>query len=315
MPIAPIAGSENAYHPGGAGARTLPPEQAYAHCLRVARRHSENFPVASLLLPRRLRGPVAAIYAFARGADDFADEPGQAGEPGDPGERLALLDEWGRRLELAAAGRAEGPVFVALADAMGRFGLPAEPFRDLLSAFRQDTVKSRYEDWKEVLDYCRRSADPVGRLILPLFGHREESLVPLSDSICTALQLTNFWQDLAVDARRGRIYLPRSDRQRHEVTEESLMSGEAPRLPGFRPLMEEMAGRTVDLFERGRGLPDRVGGRLGFQLRLTWLGGRRILEETRRAGFDVDRRRPVLRPWTWPSLLLRSFLPLPRPGT
>jgi len=306
MPITPAAGRENAFHPGGVGAESLPPKQAYAHCLLVARRHSENFPVASLLLPRRLRGPVAAIYAFARGADDFADEPGHAGE------RLALLDECGRRLELAAAGKAEGPIFVALADAMNRFGLPAEPFRDLLSAFRQDAVKSRYEDWKEVLDYCRRSAEPVGRLILLLFGHREEPLLPLSDSICTALQLTNFWQDLAVDARRGRIYLPRADRERREVTEEALMSGEAPRLPGFRPLMEEMAARTAALFERGRGLPDRVGGRLGFELRLTWLGGRRILEETRRVGFDVYRRRPALHPAWWPPLLLRACFPLPR---
>ena len=307
MPLTPAAGRENILRAGGTGTE-VPAGNAYAHCRRVARRHYENFPVASLLLPRRIRGPVAAIYAFAREADDFADEPGHAGE------RIALLDDWSRRLERAAAGHGEGPVFVALADAMGRFGLPAEPFRDLLSAFRQDVLKGRYEDWGEVLDYCRRSADPVGRLMLLLSGHREEALVPLSDSLCTALQLTNFWQDLAVDARRGRIYLPRADRERREVTEESLMSGEAPRLPGFRPLMEEMAGRTADLFERGRGLPDRVGGRLGFQLRLTWLGGRRILEETRRIGFDVYRTRPALRPWTRSSLLLRSLLPLPRPG-
>ncbi len=307
MPITPTAGRENASQPGGFGGKGLPARQAYAHCRRVACRHSENFPVASLLLPGTLRGPVAAIYAFAREADDFADEPAHAGE------RLALLEECGRRLELAAAGKAEGPVFVALADAMSRFDLPPEPFRDLLSAFRQDTVQSRYEDWKEVLDYCRRSADPVGRLILRLFGHREESLLPLSDSICTALQLTNFWQDLAVDARRGRIYLPRSDRSRHGVTEEALMSGEAPRLPGFQPLMEEMAARTGALFERGRELPGRVGGRLGFELRLTWLGGRRILEETRRAGFDVYRRRPALGPVSWLPLLLRACFPLPRP--
>jgi squalene synthase HpnC len=307
MPLTPAAGREENLRAGGIGTDVSAGE-AYAHCARVARRHYENFPVASLILPRRIRGPVAAVYAFAREADDFADEPAHAGG------RIALLDDWSRRLEKAAAGHGEGPVFVALADAMDRHGLPAEPFRDLLSAFRQDASKSRYEDWGEVLDYCRRSADPVGRLMLLLSGHRDQTLLPLSDSLCTALQLTNFWQDLAVDARRGRIYLPRADRERHEVTEESLMSGEAPRLPGFRPLMEEMAGRTVDLFERGRGLPDRVGGRLGFQLRLTWLGGRRILEETRRIGFDVYRRRPALKPWTWPALLLRSFLPLPRPG-
>jgi phytoene synthase len=243
---------------------------------------------------------VAAIYAFAREADDFADEPRHTGS------RTVLLEDWGRKLENAAAGKAEDPVFVALADTMRRFELPSAPFQDLLSAFGQDARQARYESWDEVLDYCRRSANPVGRLILMLFGRREESLTPLSDSVCTALQLVNFWQDLAVDARRGRLYVPRADRDRHGVPEEALLSGDAPRLSGFRPLMEEMASRTSALLERGRELPDRIGGRLGFELRLTWLGGRAILEEVRGAGFDVYRRRPALRAGSWAPLVLRA---------
>ncbi len=309
MSTAPAAGREFEQGPGrpGRGVPTL--EEAYAHCLGTARRHAENFPVASRLVPRRLRGPLSALYAFAREADDFADEPRHAGA------RLPLLEDWGRRLELAAAGEAEDPVFVALSDTMRRFRLPAAPFRDLLSAFRQDAEKDRYEDWGEVLDYCRRSADPVGRLVLLLFGHRDESLLPLSDALCTALQLTNFWQDLAVDAGRGRLYLPRADRERHGVPEEPLLSGEAPRLPGFVPLMEEMAERTDALFERGRRLPDRIGGRLGFELRLTWLGGAAVLRATRRARFDVYGARPSLGLRSWLPLLLRACFRLAPAGS
>jgi len=300
MPITPAASRENNPSSRHPGAELSSVEEAYTHCLRMAREHYENFPVASRLVPRNLRGPVAAVYAFAREADDFADEPRHAGS------RMALLDDWGDRLERAVAGEARDPVFVALSDTLRRFHLPADPFRDLLSAFRQDAVKSRYEDWEEVMDYCRRSANPVGRLVLLLFGHREESLAPLSDSLCSALQLTNFWQDLAVDARRGRLYVPRADRDRHAVIEDAFFSGEAPRLPGFLPLMDEMVSRTEALFERGRDLPERIGGRLGFELRLTWLGGRRILEATRRAGFDVYRARPSLGIASWVPLLLRA---------
>jgi len=281
---------------------------AYAHCRALARRHYENFPVATLLLPRPLRGPIAAIYAFARRADDFADEAEHEGS------RMALLDNWSWQLDEAVAGRANDPIFVALSDTMERYDLPPRPFHDLLSAFRQDANGGRYRDWEEVLDYCRRSANPVGRLVLLLFGRRDESLLPLSDALCTALQLTNFWQDLAIDAARGRIYIPLDEMSRQGLPEESLVSGEAPRLPGFRPLMAEMGRRTEELFRNGRELPQKVGGRLGFNLRLTWLGGRSILEETRRGGFDVFRSRPLLSPASRACLLVRACLGLAAPG-
>jgi len=278
------------------------PAEAYAHCRALVREHYENFPVGSLLIPGRLRGPVAAIYAFARKADDFADEPAYEGR------RLALLESWSRQLDRSAAGEATDPIFVALSDVFRRHHLPAAPFHDLLSAFRQDALRSRYRNWAEVLDYCRRSANPVGRLVLLLFGHRDESLFGRSDSLCTALQLTNFWQDLAVDAKRGRLYVPLDDMARHGVPEASLASGEAPGCAGFLPLMEEMGRRTRDLFEEARSLLPRIGGRLGFELRLTWLGGTRILEETRRIGFDVFRHRPTLGAASKASLLLRACL-------
>ncbi|HMC83016.1 MAG TPA: squalene synthase HpnC [Candidatus Polarisedimenticolia bacterium] len=284
------------------------PTEAYAHCRSLAREHYENFPVASLLIPGRLRGPVAAIYAFARRADDFADEPAYEGR------RLALLESWSRQLERSAAGEASDPIFVALSDVFRRHHLPSAPFQDLLSAFRQDALRSRYQGWAEVLDYCRRSANPIGRLVLLLFGHRDESLFGLSDSLCTALQLTNFWQDLAVDAKRGRIYVPLDEMARHGLPEASLASGEAPGSAGFLPLMEDMARRTRELFEDARSLPHRIGGRLGFELRLTWLGGMRILEESRRIRFDVFRHRPTLGVASRTSVLLRACLSAVREG-
>ncbi|MDP2390893.1 MAG: squalene/phytoene synthase family protein, partial [Acidobacteriota bacterium] len=174
-------------------------QQAYAACQRLAESHYENFPVASRLMPARLRPHVAAIYAFARTADDFADEPGR-----EPEERLRLLEEWRRKLY-------EPPVddtFIALHDTIERFDLPIGLFEDLISAFTQDVSTTRYASWNDVLDYCRRSANPVGRLVLRLSGYRDEALDRASDAVCTALQLTNFWQDLAIDWPRGRLYVP-----------------------------------------------------------------------------------------------------------
>ena len=305
MSLTPARIGETAPMPGAAMAPPADLRAAYLACRQLARRHYENFPVASLLLPGPLRDSVAAIYAFARRADDFADEPEYEGR------RLALLEDWSRRLDKALAGRGEDPVFVALGDTLRRHGLPAGLFRDLLSAFRQDATRNRYQDWTEVLDYCRRSANPVGRLVLHLFGRGDASLHAHSDAICTALQLTNFWQDLAIDAARGRIYVPRADLARHGISEESILTGGAPRLSGFRPLMETMARRTEELYEEGKPLPARVGGRLGFELRLTWLGGRRILEEIRRSGFDVFRRRPTLSPALRALVALRACFGLP----
>lgn len=261
-------------------------DEARALCARLAAAHYENFPVAPWLVPARLRPAVQAIYAFARIADDFADEPQHEGR------RLQRLDEWGAMLGDCVRGEAIHPVFVALRDAMERHRLPPEPFRDLLRAFRQDVGKSRYADQAELLAYCRLSANPVGRLILHLFGCADAQRLAWSDDICTALQLTNHWQDVAIDAGRGRIYLPEDDRRRHGVAEEDLLAGRTS--AGFSALMREQTGRARQLFARGRPLCDSVSGRLRWELRLTVHGGLRVLERIDAVDGDVFTRRPRL---------------------
>lgn len=257
---------------------------AVAYCRDITNAHYENFPVASLIVPARLRPALRAIYAFSRMADDFADEPRFAGE------RLQRLDEWGRWLE---EDHPTHPVFVALQDARHRHGLPLECFTDLLSAFRQDSVKNRYADFNEVLDYCRRSANPVGRLVLHLFGVAGAENVALSDNICTALQLTNFWQDTAVDAKRDRIYLPADERARFGVSDAELQNGGVG--GDFVGLMRLEIERTSRFFHAGHELGLRLRGRIGAEIRLTWLTGRLILEKTRQAGTNIPRDRPTLK--------------------
>jgi phytoene synthase len=276
-------------------------DAAYDHCLRVARGHYENVPVASLAVPRRLRPHVAAVYAFARGADDFADEPEHEGR------RLALLDAWEAELDRALAGTTSDPVFVALGDTIRRFDLPDRLLRDLLDAFRQDCRQRRWGRFDDLLDYSRRSANPVGRLVLLLFGERDASAARRSDAICTALQLTNFWQDVAVDLARDRIYLPEEDRDRHGVTEASLREGRAD--AAFVALMGEMTSRTRALYAQGAPLLDVVRGRLRFELRLVFAGGTRILDRLERGGYDVFRRRPRLRVADWAAIGARTLLP------
>ena len=261
-------------------------EQAFAHCERLARSHYENFPVASRLVPARLRPYVWSIYAFARTADDYADEPEFEGR------RLELLQEWEERLDRAIAGEADHPVFVALAETIRSCELPDRWLRDLLDAFRQDCTVTRYETWPDLLDYCRRSADPVGRMMLHLFGYRDEERGRWSDAICTALQLTNFWQDISIDRSKGRIYLPAEDRVRHGVTEDDIEAGEMHE--GFRSLMRGMIDRTRERFDAGRPLLGSVKGRLGLELRCVWLGGTRILDKIERVGYDVFEKRPSL---------------------
>jgi squalene synthase HpnC len=267
--------------------------RAYAACERLARDHYENFPVASLLVPRAMRPSIAAIYAFARRADDFADE----GDLPDA-ERLDLLDMWRYRLHDCVSSRepAASPddmVFVALGDAIRRHRLPVSLFDDLLSAFRQDVTVKRYATWDQLLDYCARSANPVGRLVLRVAGHHDAELDRASDAICTALQLTNFWQDLAQDWARGRLYVPRDDRDRAGARDVDL---DARRItPEWRAALRVMASRTRGLFAAGRPVCDGVAGRLRLELRLTWLGGSRILDRLEQNGFDVFAHRPALR--------------------
>jgi hydroxysqualene synthase len=265
-------------------ARTL--REARAFCARLAREHYENFPVASRLVPRHLRPAIEAIYAFARIADDFADEEAHEGY------RLERLEEWGRMLDDCFRGVAIHPVFVALQESICGFDLPRQPFVDLLAAFRLDVTKTRHADEDSLLEYCRLSANPVGRLLLRLFGYTEEGLLPMSDAFCTGLQLANHWQDVAIDLGRGRIYLPEDARSRFGVTEADLREGKAT--GAFRALMRDRVDRTRALFETGRPLCDTVRGRFRWELRLTWLGGQRILDRIEACGYDVLSGRPRL---------------------
>lgn len=259
-------------------------DAAFAHCAARVRAHYENFPVG-LFVPRERARYVHALYAFARAADDFADEPAYEGR------RVELLDDWEARLHRAYAGEAEDPVFVALGETVRRLAVPPGLLLDLLSAFRQDVHQRRYASWEQLRDYCRRSADPVGRLVLLVFDQRDPELGPLSDAICTGLQLANHWQDLALDLRtRDRLYVPRALLELHGVGEADLRAGVLD--ARYAALMDDLIGRTRALFRAGRALCDRVPGRLRFELRLTWLGGSAILDGIERAGGDVFTRRP-----------------------
>ena len=281
-------------------------ERAYGACARLARDHYENFPVASMLVPKRMRRAVAAVYAFARRADDFADEPGCR-----DAERLRLLDDWHQRLLGAAAGSTPSDstddlIFVAVADAMRAHQLPVTLFADLLSAFRQDVTVKRYRTWTDVLDYCSRSANPVGRLVLRIAGHKDEALDRASDALCTALQLTNFWQDFARDWANGRLYVPTTDRDASGARDADLDRALAaistspavativPMPAAWKTALREMTQRTRRLFTEGRPVCDGVQGRLKYELRLTWLGGTRILDRLERADFEVFANRPTL---------------------
>lgn len=277
-------------------------EQAYAFCAQLARSHYENFPVASRLLPARLRRPVAVIYAFARGADDLADEG-----PLDPARRLVLLDAYGQQLEAAARGQGgDNPVFIALADVIARHHLPPQLFRDLLSAFRQDVTQPHYADFAQLLDYCRRSANPVGRLLLHLNGAASEENLALSDHVCTALQLINFYQDLTQDyAENGRIYLPQDEMQRHGVTPVHLR--ERRNDPALRELLRRQYQRTRELLLAGAPLGRRLRGRFGWEIRLIIAGGRQVLGRLEAGLETTPFARPRLRRRDWPVLLWRSI--------
>jgi squalene synthase HpnC len=295
---------------GGRGVSGADLERAYGWCAHIARHHYENFPVASLLLPPHMRPAIAAVYAFARRADDFADEPGPSAA-----ERLALLDGWQQRLHgrnppvanggEQSTGAGDGLIFVALHDAIARHHLPISLFDDLLSAFRQDVSTSRYAAWSDVLDYCRRSANPVGRLVLRVAGYADPELDERSDAVCTALQLTNFWQDFGIDWRRGRIYLPAADRDRAGADEQDLQQGRWT--SNWQTALDTVVGRTRELFAHGRSICDAVPGRLRWELRLTWLGGSRILDKVQ-SSVDSLNHRPRLTAADVPLLIGRAIV-------
>ncbi|HJQ67962.1 MAG TPA: squalene synthase HpnC [Blastocatellia bacterium] len=282
-------------------ARRWSVEESFEYCEQLARAHYENFPVGSALVPKRLRKHFYSIYAFARTADDFADEgAGLTAE-----QRLAQLSAWREQLHLAFDGAATHPVFVALRQTRSSFDLPVSLFDDLLSAFSQDVRVRRYESFEQLLDYCRRSANPVGRLILLLFGYTETALHERSDDICTALQLANHWQDVAVDLQKDRVYLPAEDLEKFGVTVDELKAGSIGE--NFSNLMRFEVERAREFFVRGKPLCGAVGGRLGLELRAVWLGGRRILDRIEANGYDVFTRRPTITFYDKVRILLGAF--------
>jgi squalene synthase HpnC len=259
---------------------------AFRYCVRLARSHPENFFIGSLFLPRARRRHLAAVYAYARLADDIAD--------GDlpSAEKLAALDVWEARLDDCRRGVATHPVFVALGETIRECSLPIEPLRDLLTAFRYDSVFRPFPTFADLLGYCRNSANPVGRLVLALFGIRDEERFALADSICTALQLTNFWQDLGDDVARGRLTLPLEDLERFGVSRRLLEAGRSPK--GLAELLRFEVERTRELFARGLPLADRVERRLAREVRMFASGGLTILKRLEEGGYSPVEHRPAL---------------------
>jgi len=267
--------------------------------------HYENFPVASLLLPAHLRAPVEAVYAFARSADDVADE-------GDalPQDRLARLHDYRQALEACANGQAVSdpelaPMFARLGQAIRAHALPVQPLRDLLDAFVQDVTTKRHADYPALLDYCRRSANPVGRLLLHLVDRASAENLRRSDGICTALQLINFWQDIALDWRKGRVYLPQDELARFGIAEAQIAEGRWS--AAWAALLDFQTDRARALLLDGAPLVHALPGRMGWEIRLTVQGGLRILEKIRRVRGDVFRQRPVLGATDWLRMAGRSI--------
>ena len=281
--------------------------RAYAACEALARAHYENFPVASRLLPAAMRPHVAAVYAFARTADDIADEGTSPAE-----DRLSRLEAWQRRLHAALAVEppADGPhtvedsIIEALAHSIRSLDLPIALFDDLVSAFGQDTMTTRYDSWADVFDYCRRSANPVGRLVLRIAGYSDEALDRSSDALCTALQLTNFWQDFGRDWLAGRLYVPRDVTVACRAREMELTG---PWLPdSWMAAISQCIRETRQYFAAGRAVCDGVQGRLRYELRFTWLGGSRMLEQVERTGAALLTSRPTLGARDLPLILWRA---------
>jgi len=281
-------------------------QKAYQKCQRLADEHYENFPVARLV-PKAIRKHVAAVYAFARTADDIADEDHETLAADSP-LRIERLNAFCRKLDDSLK---QPPVFDAehewifapVADTIRKFCIPPQLFKDLVSAFAQDVVKKRYADFEELLDYCRRSANPVGRLVLLLHGFKDEERFALSDKICTALQLANFWQDISVDKTKGRIYVPITDWG--GLTEEDFL---------FKPISDEMRAciksqveRTQKMFDEGKRLFKKLHFPLSLEIKITVAGGMGILEKIRSQNFDTITRRPKFSKADKLRLLLKSL--------
>jgi squalene synthase HpnC len=286
-------------------------EEARAWCKHLAETHYENFHVATWFLPEKLRPHFHAIYAYCRVSDDLGDEVG------DTAQSLALLDLWGRELDACYDGHALHPVFVALIETVRACSIPKEPFADLLTAFKQDQVVKRYATMQDVREYCRYSANPVGRLVLYTCGYADEERFRLSDATCSALQLANFWQDVRVDWAKDRVYLPQDDMQRFGASDATIEKGIAT--PEFRKLLRHEVDYARDLFHEGLRLIGMVDRDLAVDLDLFSRGGLEILNAIERQDFDVLRSRPSISKRTKLQLALRAmsgkFLPFLRLGS
>jgi squalene synthase HpnC len=266
--------------------QSLDPAAARAFCRSLAAAHYENFTVATWLVPRRLRQHLANVYAFARWADDLADEAAS------PAAATGALAAWAEELDACFAGRPRHPVTVALAETVAETRLPLEPFADLIDAFRQDQVKARYANRAEVGDYCRRSADPVGRIVLGLEGCRDPDLVRMSDAICTGLQLVNFWQDITRDRLAGRVYLPADDMARHGVSE--AMLAETPAAPAVRSLLRDEVAWARSCFAAGERLPAVAPRSLRPAIGMFLGGGLAVADAIAAADYDPLSQRPTV---------------------
>ncbi|MGE5646482.1 MAG: squalene synthase HpnC [Acidobacteriota bacterium] len=284
-------------------AKTYAPAQAREYTRWLATHHYENFHVVTFLLPRELRQDFYNVYAFCRWADDLGDEIG------DTRESLRLLEWWRGELDAMYRGTAKHPVFVALSETAARHDLPVEPFEDLIRAFVQDQTVTRYLTWEDVLGYCRYSANPVGRLVLYLCGYRDAERQALSDATCSALQLANFWQDVSVDLKKDRVYIPLEAMERHGYTVAELEA--ASETPAFRAVMRDAVERARALFLKGLPLANMVDRRLGADLELFSRGGLQILRKIERLNYNVLRRRPRIgkaeRAWLMLGTLARRW--------
>jgi squalene synthase HpnC len=285
--------------PRAASGGSVSSAEARAYCRALARSHYENFMVASMLLPRALRQPMFHVYAYCRWADDLADEAGS------PQLGLAGVRWWREELHRCYAGEPWHPVFVALAETISQFDLPIEPFDDLLTAFEQDQTVTRYPTYEAVLGYCRYSANPVGRLVLYLFGCRDEERQRLSDCTCTALQLANFWQDVARDLDKDRVYLPLEDLERFGYSEQELRARREN--DAFRELIRFQVERTRELFGQGEALRDKVGRRLRLEIDMFSQGGLLVLRMIEEQGYNVLSRRPAISKRRQAGLFLRRL--------
>ncbi len=275
-------------------------EEARRYCQRLARAHYENFSVATWFLPKHLRQHFFNLYAYCRISDDLGDEVGNKTQS------LQLLDQWQQELEACYAGLPRHPVFVALAGTVGTYKIPQQTFADLLTAFRRDQSVSRYETFEELLDYCRYSANPVGHLVLYVCGYGDAERQQLSDFTCTALQLANFWQDVAVDYEKGRVYLPLEDLRHFRVREEDIAMRNAT--PEFIAMMHFEVARAREWFQCGLPLVKKVDHSLAIDVELFSRGGQEILNSIERQGYDVLRRRPTISKTRKLWLLARAAL-------